>query len=226
MPAAAIAVPLIGTALSTGLSGLQMAQANKQRKEAQDAINNFQRQDLVNPFAGLQVSTLGADRQREDLARTIASFGGMAALGGSRGIAGILPNLLEQQNAQEAQIAASLDQQQMDINKLQGQGEYYKMKMQEDRDIADLGGLGTQLDLAKANASAATNAFSGSLIGGLTNIASAGLGQMANGKTFFGQTKWGPPTSIPTGPMSGIQGFNMNNYLPNNFQLPNLNPKF
>ena len=89
-----------------------MAQANKQKKEAQSAIDNYQRQTLTNPYNSLQVSTLGADRQREDLARTLATYGGMAAMGGSRGIAATLPNLLEQQNAQEAQIAANLDQQQ------------------------------------------------------------------------------------------------------------------
>lgn len=221
-----VAVPLIGAAVTAGMGGLQMAQANKEKRKIQEDINNFKRQDLVNPFAGLQVSTLGADRQREDMARTLASYGQLAAMGGSRGIAATLPNLLEQQNAQEAQIAANLDQQQAQINQLQGQGEFGIMKMREDRETADLAGLGTQLDLANAQSASVKNSMIGGVVNGLTNVASAGLASMADGKTFFGQTKWGPPTAVPMGASAGLQGvgIDLNKYLQNGIQLPTTPP--
>ena len=65
----------------------------KQARKYQELIENYERQKLVNPFAGLQVSTLGADRQREDLNRTMTTYGNLASLSGTRGIASLLPNL-------------------------------------------------------------------------------------------------------------------------------------
>ena len=61
--------------------------------------------------AGSQVSTLGADRQREDLNRTMTTYGNLASLSGTRGIASLLPNLTQTQNDQTAKIAANLDEQ-------------------------------------------------------------------------------------------------------------------
>lgn len=220
MPAA-VAVPLIGLAVSTGMSGLQMAQANKKKKDDQDAINNFKRQDLVNPFAGLQVSTLGADRQREDLARTLASYGGLTAMGGSRGIAASLPNLLEQQNNQEAQIAANLNEQQARIDQLKGQGETFNTQLQEQRDNNDLAGLGTQLDLANASAAAAKKDLFGSIAGGLTNVMTAGFGQMEQGNGFFGQDKslTALPQINPAGLALNLPNIDISKYY-KNIQLP------
>ena len=85
MPAA-VAVPLITTAVSAGTSILQTSAANRAANKAQRDIKNYQRQDIVNPNLGLQVSTLGADRQREDLSRSIATMANQAAMGGSRSI--------------------------------------------------------------------------------------------------------------------------------------------
>ena len=52
MPAA-VAVPLITTAVSAGTSLLQTSAANRQAKKTQQAIDNYQRQDIVNPALGL-----------------------------------------------------------------------------------------------------------------------------------------------------------------------------
>lgn len=178
-----VAIPLVGMAVSAGVSGIQMAQANKQKKEAQSAIDNYQRQTLTNPYNSLQVSTLGADRQREDLARTLATYGGMAAMGGSRGIAATLPNLLEQQNAQEAQIAANLDQQQAQINQLKAGGDAQIQGMTEQRENNDLLGYGNLLNNAnqeKAGAMGqlATTAASFGLAAANGLIGSGGLGKI------------------------------------------------
>lgn len=152
-----VAIPLVGLAVSAGMSGLQMAQASKQKKEAQKAIEGYDRQDLTNSYNGLQVSTLGADRQREDMARAMATYGGLAAMGGSRGIAATLPALLEQQNNQEAQIAANLDQQQMQINQMKAGGDMQIQGMQEQRENNDLLGYGNMLNNAEQMKSGALN---------------------------------------------------------------------
>lgn len=154
MPAA---IPLAGLAVSAGMSGLQAIQANKDKKRAQDAINSYQRQQLTNPYDGLQVSTLGADRQREDLARTMATYGNLAAMGGTSAIASMLPNLVAQQNTQEAQIAAGLDQQQAQIDQLRASGQGQIQQMQEQRENNDLLGYGNQMSMANQQKSNALN---------------------------------------------------------------------
>lgn len=181
-----VAVPLVGLAVSAGMGGLQMAKANREKKKAQQAVNDYKRQDLTNPFGQLSASTLGAQIRQENSARALANIGYQSAMGGSRAIAGILPNALEQQNNMDAQIAADLDQQQAQIDQLKGQGEMRVQTLQEQREIADLAGLGTQLDLANAQATSAQNAFVGGLANGLSNVASAGVESMNAGKGFFG----------------------------------------
>lgn len=226
-----VAIPLIGFAVSAGMGGLQMAKANKEKKAAQKAIEGYKRQDLVNPANGLQVSTLGADRQREDIARTMATYGNLASMGGSRAIAGLLPNLVAQQNSQEAQIAAGLDEQQARIEQMKAQGQLGIMNMQEQRENADLAGMGIQLDLANARAAESRNAMIGGITNGLTNVASAGLQSMADGNGFFGQGNAYQDAQItgqvlPGAEVTRLPNFSANTFNafnPNGFTIPQLN---
>ena len=169
-----VAIPLVGLAVTAGMGGLQMAQANKQKKAAQKAIDGYKRQDLSNPYGALSVSTLGADRQREDLARTMSSFSNTIAAGGGRLAAATLPNLIEQQNNQEAQIAANLDQQQAQINQMNAGGQMQVQGMQEQRENNDLLGLGQQLSVANQNYANGSNTLAQGLAG-FGNAMSAGM---------------------------------------------------
>ena len=135
----------VGTAIALGSAVTGIAGAisqGKQAKNYQKQTENYQRQTLVNPYADLQVSTLGADRQREDLARTMTTYGNLAAMSGTRGIASLLPNLTQTQNDQTAKIAANLDEQQRQIDQLKAQGEMQVQEMTEQRENNDLLGLG------------------------------------------------------------------------------------
>ena len=133
----------------TGLAGA--ISQGKQAKNYQKQIENYERQKLVNPYADLQVSTLGADRQREDLNRTMTTYGNLASLSGTRGIASLLPNLTQTQNDQTAKIAANLDEQQKQIDQLKAQGEMQIQGMTEQRENNDLLGLGQAYQTSKAN---------------------------------------------------------------------------
>jgi hypothetical protein len=216
----AVAMPLIGMAVSAGMGGLQMAQANKAKKDAQKNIDGFKRQDLVNPANELQVSALSADRQREDIARTMATYGNLAAMGGSRAIAGLLPNLISQQNSQEAQIAAGLDQQQSQIDQIKANSQLAILNMQEKRDNADLEGLGTQLDLANARGLEAKNTFGTNLANGAMNVLNAGFESMSQGNGFFGRAGWGlKPVKVPGSNFTPIIGNHT-------IQYPNINPQY
>ena len=146
---AAIAAGSAALSAGTGLAGY--LSQGKQARQYQELIQNYERQKLVNPFAGLQVSTLGADRQREDLNRTMTTYGNLASLSGTRGIASLLPNLTQTQNDQTAKIAANLDEQEKQRQQLIAQGDAQVQAMQENREQNDLLGLGNALQTARAN---------------------------------------------------------------------------
>ena len=146
---AAIAAGSAALSAGTGLAGY--LSQGKQARKYQEQIQNYERQKLVNPFAGLQVSTLGADRQREDLNRTMTTYGNLASLSGTRGIASLLPNLTQTQNDQTAKIAANLDEQEKQRQQLIAQGDAQVQSMQENREQNDLLGLGNALQTSRAN---------------------------------------------------------------------------
>ena len=150
MAAATTAIALASTGLSIGTGIAGAISQGKQAKNYQKQIENYQRQTLVNPYADLQVSTLGADRQREDLARTMTTYGNLAAMSGTRGIASLLPNLTQTQNDQTAKIAANLDEQEKQRQQLIAQGDAQVQAMQENREQNDLLGLGNALQTARA----------------------------------------------------------------------------
>lgn len=153
MAAATTAIALGSAALSAGTGLAGYLSQGKQARKYQEQIQNYERQKLVNPFAGLQVSTLGADRQREDLNRTMTTYGNLASLSGTRGIASLLPNLTQTQNDQTAKIVANLDEQEKQRQQLIAQGDAQVQSMQENREFNDLQGLGNALQTARANQS-------------------------------------------------------------------------
>ena len=151
---AGLTTAAIGLGLSAAGIGTNVAGAisqGKQKKNFAKQIQNYQRQKLVNPYNNLQVSTLGADRQQEDLARAMTTYGNLAALSGTRGIASLLPSLTQSQNDQSAKIAANLDEQQKQIDQLKAQGDMQVQGMMEQRQNNDLLGLGQAYQTASAN---------------------------------------------------------------------------
>ena len=174
---AAIAAGSAALSAGTGLAGY--LSQGKQARKYQEQIQNYERQKLVNPFAGLQVSTLGADRQREDLNRTMTTYGNLASLSGTRGIASLLPNLTQTQNDQTAKIAANLDEQEKQRQQLIAQGDAQVQAMQENREFNDLQGLGTAYQASKANQAQSM----GMIAQGLGTLGYAAANGVFNGKT-------------------------------------------
>ena len=174
---AAIALGSAALSAGTGLAGY--LSQGKQARKYQKQIENYERQKLVNPFAGLQVSTLGADRQREDLNRTMTTYGNLASLSGTRGIASLLPNLTQTQNDQTAKIAANLDEQEKQRQQLIAQGDAQVQAMQENREFNDLQGLGNALQTARANQAQSM----GMIAQGLGTLGYAASNGLFNGTT-------------------------------------------
>lgn len=206
MAAATTAIAIGSAALSAGTGLAGYISQGKQARKYQSLIENYERQKLVNPFAGLQVSTLGADRQREDLNRTMTTYGNLASLSGTRGIASLLPNLTQTQNDQTAKIAANLDEQEKQRQQLIAQGDAQVQAMQENREQNDLLGLGQAYQTARAQQQQSINQIAQS-VGTLGYAAANGVfnGSGSTGGGGIGNIVDTPAVISRTPAMSTVQ---------------------
>ena len=97
-------------------SAFQMIKAAKQAKDAKKALENLKVPETTNVYEDVKVSTLGADLQREEMGRRYSEGVDALRSGGVRGVIGGLTSLDEAQKTQEREIAASLDEQQKQID--------------------------------------------------------------------------------------------------------------
>jgi len=184
----AAAIGAVG-GIAKGIMGAN--QASKARK----SIEAYQRQELQNTYDGVTVSTLGADLQREEMARANAT--GVEALrsAGTRGLVGGLGRLQQGTNLQSRQIGSDLDMQQKAIDMARAQDQVRVQRMQERREEQDLAGLGQQLAVGQQNL------FSG--IGDVAQIAGAAGGLMGGGGAQSAVSSVSSLTPAGLAPMQG-----------------------
>lgn len=147
----------VATAAASAVSGVVstvggikgMVEGKKMQREAQNAIDNFKWQELNNPYEDLQVSTLGADLKREELARGQATNVEALRGAGTRGLVGGLGRVQEMTNQGNLEVAADLDRQRKDINKMVAQDETRIRDMVENRQTNELAGYGQQLQVGR-----------------------------------------------------------------------------
>jgi hypothetical protein len=145
-----MAVPLIIAGVGLAFSAYQAVQEAKKEREAKQAIENLERQELSNVAEGLQVSTLGSDLAREEAGRfKMSKVDALQAdqrllLGGlGRSEAG-LTDL-------DRKIQADLDMQQKQIDQ-QVMAENQRIRqLQEQREIADVAALSSQITASNQN---------------------------------------------------------------------------
>ena len=110
--------------------------------------------------------------------------------------------LLEQQNNQEAQIAANLDQQQMQINQMIASGDMQVQGMQEQREYQDLAGLGNAIDTARQDQNMGMN----TMLNGAMSVAASTYNKKTDAKPTmanqFGNSRYNIPGSIGFTPKS------------------------
>ena len=138
----------MGAGIAGGMSvaggAYNMIQGAKQRKDAKNALDNYKRQELKNVAEDLQVSTLGADRQREEQARLSANQIDALQGAGTRGIIGGLGRVEAGNQAVNADIAANLDEQQKQIDAMKAEDDARIRGIQENREIGDINALSSQ----------------------------------------------------------------------------------
>ena len=151
-------------------SGIQAISGAKQRRDAKNALENYERQNLENVAEGLQVSTLGSDLQREEQARLAASQVGALQGAGVRGLVGGLGRVEAGNQMTNREIGANLDAQQKQIDQMYAQDQANIRGMQEQREVGDISALSSQYE--------AGNAMMWQGIGG---IAQSGMSALSGG---------------------------------------------
>ena len=164
----AVATGVIGA----GVGLAKFFEGRAMQKRAQNSIDNFQWDDLTNPYKDLQVSTLGSDLQTEQANINTASNTAALRAGGTRALVGGLGRQQALNNQLNRQIAADLDKQQTNIDYAAAGQDVNNQKMMEQRQANELAGFGAQLGAGQQLK-----------FGGLANIAGSAL---AVGQTDFG----------------------------------------
>lgn len=174
-------------ALGAGVGLYTTIQGAKQARDAKNALENYDRQELSNIAEGMQVSTLGSDIQKEEQARLASAQIDALQGAGTRGIIGGLGRVEAGNQAVNRQIGADLDMQQQEINQIRAQDEARIRDMQENREQADISALSSQYNTGQQNK-----------MSGLGNII-AGTGQSVLGVQNYLRDKKGLPPVDSTG---------------------------
>lgn len=190
--AAATATALTGLALS----GYQAFKGMDEQRKAKNALQRYNRQDLdaSNPYEDIPISTVGTDIMREESQRTSANAVDALRNGGTRGIA-MIPQLVAGQNRQNQEIRSYLDDQ---INKRNYAiaGDKTAIRgMKEDRENADLSGLGQQMQVGRQNMWSGLRGAASSAMYAANNIDWNGKGaEKGDYSSIFSSS-----TPVPTG---------------------------
>ena len=142
-----------GAAIAGGLgvvNGLsQMISGAKEKNQARNALENYQRQQLENVQKDRTVSTLGSDLQREEQARLASTQISALQGAGTRGLVGGLGKVEAGNQRVNQQISADLDMQQKEIDAAIAQDDANIRAMQENREIGDIAALSSQYQSGK-----------------------------------------------------------------------------
>ena len=216
----------VATGISAGLGivgGISnMIQGAKEQREAKDALNNYQRQELNNVADGLQVSTLGSDLQREEQARLSSSQIQALQDSGVRGILGGSGRVEAGNQRVMAQTASDLDMQQKQIDQMRAEDEARIRNMQENREQNDINALSSQYQSGKQD----QNMGFGNIIQGTGMLGNSfgRNGQFANSQNPY-SVSGSPMSNVDTTSQSPIQS----RYLPQSgYATPqmSLNPNY
>lgn len=170
MPLPAV-LALAGAAVQAGTGIAQSISGGRTAREARDAINSYQRQDLTNLAENLPLRTEAQQFQAQQQDQTLANVLNVLQQGGSFGNVTAITNqaLTAKQN-----IAATIQQQRNRLDDLRLQEEQKVRQLQEQREIADLQGLGAQLQYGNQQRQQGLSAI-GAAGGTLLKAAGGGL---------------------------------------------------
>jgi hypothetical protein len=128
-----------------GIQSLSAAKAKKRAKAEADAMKEV---PLTNIADGLQVSTIGANLQKEQQARLAAGQVDSMSEGGARSIIGGVGRVSAASQDVNNDISADLDQQQKNIDMVRAEDEGRIRNTKEERARAKLAAISSQYNAA------------------------------------------------------------------------------
>ena len=156
-----------GLGLAKGI--YDTASASKKEKARQAELDAYQRQELTNAYKDMQISTIGSDAMREESSRNIATAMNTVGNAGTRAIIGATPKLVAEQNDVNKNIQKELDDQVQKRNYAIAGDDAQIRSMQEQRENADLAGLGNAIDVARQDKNMGMN----TMLNGAMTVASS-----------------------------------------------------
>lgn len=138
--------PLI---IGLGLAAYQTYQGAKDKKKAENQLNDYERQTLSNAYENIQISTVGSDLMTQESQRTTANLTDATRNAGLRGVLGGIPKIQAQNNLANQEARKYLDDQ---VNKRQyamAEDETDLRRFKESRDISNIGALSSQVNAGK-----------------------------------------------------------------------------
>jgi hypothetical protein len=166
-----IEAALTTTAIGTGLAAYQAYQGNENKRKGEKALRDYERQDLdnSNPYEAIPISTVGSDLMREESQRTSANAIDAIRGMGSRGAA-YLPGIVSANNAATREARAYLDDQITKRNYAIAGDNATIRSMKENREEADLAGLGNQIQVGRQDMWSGFRGLGNAAIYGANNI--------------------------------------------------------
>lgn len=138
-----------GGVLAAGMAAYTIANAEKQKRDAKRALNDYERQDLTNAFEDMPISTVGSDFMREQADQLSAGLTDAARQGGSRTISAAIPQIVAATNDINREGQVYLDDQVNKRNYAIADDNTRIRGMKENRENADLAGIGQQLETSR-----------------------------------------------------------------------------
>ena len=138
----------MASAIGGAISGFGKIKKGKRLERAgQEGIDNFEWQDLSNPYNDLAISTAGSDLASENLATNTATAVNAARSGGNRGVIGSIGRIQANNNQVNKEIAAGLDKQQKEKDFAAAGQDVVNQSMIEKRQEDELAGYGNMMDV-------------------------------------------------------------------------------
>lgn len=131
-------------ALNLGKGVHDIVQGGKRRREADEALENYQRQDLTNVYAGMSVPTRGAQLQTAGAYQSQAEQGYALSQTGARGVIGGSQTIADNTRESMARISAGLQESELRLQQMFTEDEARIRGIQEQREQQDITGLGAE----------------------------------------------------------------------------------
>ena len=147
---AAATATAITAGLGVGMSAYQSISGASQKRKARNALQRYKRQDLdaPNPYENIPISTVGSDIMAEENQRNSANAVDALRSNGARGVA-MIPQIVAVGNRQNQEIRSYLDDQITKRNYAIAGDKTAIRGMKEERENADLAGLGQQMQVGR-----------------------------------------------------------------------------